>query len=104
MKVTFKDIVVHVNRKKYENVKGKKKTNWISVGNIVYLSYIDGRVYFSLNKKNDIIKNIKLNDERLTFSFKYEGPWDDKEVKYNFRVVFDKKRDYEKFKVIYNKN
>jgi hypothetical protein len=87
--------------------KENKKT-WMSVhdNGMIYLSWELARVYFFLDKidDNETITNVNLDKYLMTFSFDYNGEWEDwdnangdKEVSFHFEVVFENVKDMDRF-------
>jgi len=106
-----KDLILFVNNDfDYQNA-------WISITThgCFYLAWNNGRIKSSIHIiKNELgaIKNIEFNDEMYSFSFDYEGEWEDEsendfqiiKVHKRCRLYFDRSKHYRIIKVIYELN
>ena len=106
----YKDIKVYCNGRL------SRSSTWISISklgsDLCYLSFDEGRVYFSLlSNPGDEIVNLNHDDERQSVTFRYIGWWEDEDdfthggenVNLLFEIIFNNSDDYASVRDIWQK-
>lgn len=103
----FRDVIITLNNKIYQNLRNEWPINWIDLSNkLIYISFNGGNVCFKLG-----INEMMFNDKKINLKFTYKGEFQiDEGECYRFenrhlpvKVEFIYEKDYLKFQKVYLK-